>query len=96
MNENTDNPLDQFELADDGTMDTVIRCRACGAEARFNYDSEQADAVDPEDNGDRYDAFVEWCREQMADDHECDRDDTPMFDTKRERDDFYEGTDDHD
>lgn len=67
----TDNLLDQFELADDGTMDTVIRCRACGAEARFNFGIE---CDMEEDSETAYDEFVDECRADMADTHDCQED----------------------
>lgn len=32
-----------MELADDGTLDTVIRCSDCHAEERYNYDASTQD-----------------------------------------------------
>lgn len=49
-----------FSLGDDGTLDTVIVCNRCGQELRFNFDG---------DGG--YDAFVAWCFETAADEHDC-------------------------
>lgn len=83
----TENNADQFELADDGTMDTVIRCKSCGAEARFNYDPGfDSDEDTPDENDDaaneaRYDEWVEECIESMASDHDCedDADEPPIW-----------------
>jgi len=61
-----------FVLADDGTMDTVIRCEACGREERFNF----ACGPDDEDGTEyTYDAFVADCIEQCEADHVCEDDD---------------------
>lgn len=58
-----------FHLGDDGTMDTVIVCDDCGAELRFNFDGEN---IDPEDDGEAYDAFVQWALEEADEAHdEC-------------------------
>lgn len=50
---------DRIRIGDDGTLDTVLVCRQCGAEARYNHDNdlseddyaarlqELADAADP-------------------------------------------------
>lgn len=66
-----------FELSDDGTMDTVVRCAECGAELRYNYDGGM-DEGDDESQPDReqaaldaYDAFVEWAIEDAESEHEC-------------------------
>lgn len=40
----------RIRLSDDGTLDTVLVCNSCGAEARYNYD---ASARDEQDNADR-------------------------------------------
>lgn len=62
-----------IELADDGTLDTVLRCTECGEEMRYNYDGETG----PEDPGEivseeeHYDAFVQWAIEDATDEHEC-------------------------
>lgn len=65
-----------IELTDDGTLDTVVRCTECGEEGRYNYDSSDADIVDPDDNGDAYDAFIEWAIEDFAAEHVCNGDGT--------------------
>jgi hypothetical protein len=50
-------------------MDTVIVCDDCGAELRFNFDGEN---IDPEDDGEAYDAFVQWALEEADEAHdEC-------------------------
>lgn len=53
-----------FELTDDGTMDTVIRCSKCGEGIRFTY------AFGPDDDQ-TYDDFVDECLELAAREHEC-------------------------
>lgn len=63
-------------LGDDGTLDTVIVCSECGAEMRFNFDGGDSDGCQhgcaPEANcSHEYDDFVEWAKEQAAEDHEC-------------------------
>lgn len=32
-----------FELVDDGTMDTVLKCRSCGEELRYNPEPEEGE-----------------------------------------------------
>jgi hypothetical protein len=49
-------------LGDDGTLDTVIVCSECGAEMRYNFDGS---------DGEEYADFVEWAKDDAADDHEC-------------------------
>jgi hypothetical protein len=63
-----------IELTDDGTMDTVLRCTECAEEFRYNYDSSDADIVDPDDNGDKYDEFVAWAIEDATAEHVCEND----------------------
>lgn len=56
-------------LGDDGTLDTVIVCDACGEEARYNFDSDGM-----EEDGDSqaaYDDFVDWAISDFNDSHEC-------------------------
>lgn len=52
-------------LVDEGTLDTVLRCRMCGDVFRFSYDGG--------DDGDYdYDTFVADCME-VSYDHDCNR-----------------------
>lgn len=51
-----------FELSDDGTLDTVLRCTTCGEERRYNFDPE---------TGESYDEFIDWAIEDANDDHDC-------------------------
>lgn len=51
-----------FSLVDDGTLDTVIVCDNCGKETRFTYDNNSRD---------EYGDFIEWCIEELKNDHEC-------------------------
>lgn len=49
-----------FELVDDGTLDTVVECEVCGFQARFSdFDS------------DNRDEFIEWCKKDAEENHEC-------------------------
>ena len=57
-----------FELTDDGTLDTVVRCTECGQECRYNYDGGD---VSEDEGPDSYDAFIEWCFEDANDSHDC-------------------------
>ena len=59
-----------IELTDDGTLDTVLRCSACGEELRYNYDG-QADHEHERDDGKAYDRFVDWAIEDAESEHEC-------------------------
>ena len=64
-----------FELTDDGTMDTVLRCSDCGGEQRFtDYASDEEGA---------YAEWVEECVAFAESDHECP---TYFVDTWFERD----------
>lgn len=63
---------DRIRLGDDGTLDTVLVCRQCGEEARYNFDG----CTDPDckgdcDPGETYAAFVEWAMEDFDSEHEC-------------------------
>lgn len=53
----------EFELIDDGTMDTVIRHKECGTELRYTFGGESEDGS--------YEKFIEWCKEDAAEQHEC-------------------------
>ena len=55
-----------FSLGDDGTLDTVIVCDACGEELRYNMDAEFGSESD-----DRYEEFVDWATEDARDTHVC-------------------------
>ena len=58
--------MSTFELTDDGTLDTVVRCTACGAEERYTFDGwTETPGLEA------YDAFVEWALEDAADLHDC-------------------------
>jgi hypothetical protein len=59
-----------FELSDDGTMDTVLVCVSCGAEARYTFDG---------DGEESYDAFVEWAIEDAEGDHDHECPDRPVL-----------------
>lgn len=50
----------KFELSDDGTMDTVVRCTECGQEDRYNFEPgpDADEDADDTDNEAAYDAFV--------------------------------------
>jgi RNase P subunit RPR2 len=63
----------KFELTDDGTMDTVVRCTNCGEEMRFNFDPDGPDGIEEDKDAATaaYDAFVEECIETAEDEHDC-------------------------
>ena len=63
-----------MRLGDDGTLDTVIYCDNCNQEFRFNYSAFDYDATLDNDLTDEaaYMAFVEWCKDEAAQDHNCD------------------------
>ena len=61
-----------FRLGDDGTLDTVIVCDACGAEMRFNYDP-VGGATSGQD-ADNYREFVRWAKNDAAETHVCGED----------------------
>ncbi len=67
--------FNDFDLLDDGTMDTVIQCKHCGEVMRFN-----PEMPDPEEcpDWDRIDDALE-----MADsDHECPPDEARLPDLR--------------
>lgn len=67
---------DRVVLADDGTLDTVILCRSCGAEGRYNFDNQPTDPetgamVVDRDNELAYARFVARAIEDFTNDHDC-------------------------
>lgn len=58
-----------FLLSDDGTLDTVIACKHCGEELRYNFDG--SDCVTSGDSQRAYHEFVKWAKADAADQHEC-------------------------
>lgn len=76
-----------FELTDDGTLDTVVRCSDCGEELRYNYDAIDDCNDAGGHNGkchhglylhegcpDCYSDYVKEICEQTTNDHECSAD----------------------
>lgn len=61
-----------FELSDDGTMDTVVRCAECGAELRYTFsgDAHTSECADASECA-CYDTFVDECIEDAESEHEC-------------------------
>ena len=55
-----------FSLIDDGTLDTVLRCNACGQEERFNPEPANSEGFE---EGEREAAALEMAQEE----HECRR-----------------------
>lgn len=53
----------RFELTDDGTLDTVLLCNQCGEQLRYTFGGVDEDGP--------YEAFVEWCKEDAEEVHEC-------------------------
>lgn len=70
-----------FQLADDGTMDTVLTCSECGREMRYNYAAMGLDEINAEteltdaDNESHYNEFVEASRQDAAEAHEAEEED---------------------
>lgn len=67
---------DRIRLSDDGTLDTVLICRVCGAEARYTYDGCEdhgmpEDLSKPEDACKQYQDFVAWAIDDFDADHDC-------------------------
>lgn len=60
---------DRVVLTDDGTMDTVVLCRSCGAEGRYNYDGAATDPAVSDEAA--YAAFVAWAISDFTNDHDC-------------------------
>ncbi len=52
-------------LGDDGTLDTVLVCKECGKEVRYNFD------VGPDDTDISYDSWVVDILAEFDEDHEC-------------------------
>lgn len=52
----------RFDLIDDGTLDTVVKCATCGEELRYNYAASEEES---------YEEFTAWCLEDAEDVHEC-------------------------
>jgi hypothetical protein len=57
-----------FDLTDDGTLDTVLRCRTCGAEVRYTYDRDGA--LEAALETETYDDFVAWARADADETHD--------------------------
>ena len=62
-----------IELTDDGTLDTVLRCSACGEELRYNYDGGRllCEGTPGEAETQSYDDFVNWAIEDVESEHKC-------------------------
>lgn len=65
----------RITLSDDGTMDTVLTCRDCGEDFRYNYDPATVEfsSENPSDEEceQAYEEFVEWAIEDAESEHEC-------------------------
>ena len=71
---------DRIRLSYDGTLDTVLVCRACGAEARYTcgFDDGDDDPTPTALNSEEaYNVFVEWAIEDFDSEHECPLEDYP-------------------
>jgi uncharacterized protein (DUF983 family) len=68
--------LRNFRLSDDGAMDTVVVCSACGEELRYNYVNSETELSNSEtelsddDYEAHYNEFVEWALVDAAEQHE--------------------------
>ena len=56
----------RIKLADDGTLDTVLRCAECGEEFRGTWL--------PDDDSDSYAEWVAEFIREVEDEHECSTD----------------------
>lgn len=68
------NERERIFLVDDGTLDTVFRCAACGEEMRYNFDpmndhAEDCEVTDGSCNC--YDNFTYNMLRETADEHVC-------------------------
>lgn len=63
-----------FQLTDDGTMDTVIRCDECGAEIRYNYSFGGPDQAQDDEPQESYEDFIAWAIEDAESWHDCNSD----------------------
>jgi len=66
-------------LTDDGTLDTVLACEACGQEFRFNFGGEHGEDCNQIANGDCdcYGRFVDDCIADADWEHECPKHPSP-------------------
>jgi len=63
-----------FNLVDDGTLDTVLRCQGCGEEARYNESLETDTDCEAEKPGDACGCrgrFIAWAKRDAEEQHEC-------------------------
>jgi len=63
-----------FNLVDDGTLDTVLRCEGCEQESRYgaaHFDSSECEATKPGDVCYCYDRFIAWAKGDAKEQHEC-------------------------
>jgi len=63
-----------FDLVDDGTLDTVLRCRGCGQESRYSEDRIDPDCEQQNGGGSIcycYNRFVAWAKVDAEEQHEC-------------------------
>ena len=71
------------QLGDDGTLDTVVVCEACGVESRYNYDPFDYESnIDGVGSAEAYRAkeaeaeqayidFTKWACEDADEQHTC-------------------------
>jgi transcription elongation factor Elf1 len=64
--DNSQPSSNRIRLGDDGTMDTVLVCRDCGREFRFNFDVGPLSDETPE-----YDAWVAGIIAETEAEHVC-------------------------
>ena len=59
-------------LGDDGTMDTVVECEACGQESRYNFEAADDSEVNGEEGHEEaYGAFIKESCEDADEQHNC-------------------------
>ena len=63
-----------FNLVDDGTLDTVLRCEGCGQESRYNgldFDSPDCEAIKPGGVCLCFARFIVWAKADAEEQHVC-------------------------
>ena len=61
----------RIKLSDDGTLDTVLVCKDCGEEFRFNYCPDDLGNDNELTWYDEYKLFVRDSIREVEDEHEC-------------------------
>lgn len=62
---------DRVRIVDDGTLDTVLVCKGCGAEARYTFDGRQVWDGSAREPTDDYLGFTRWAIADFDSEHDC-------------------------